>query len=64
MLVGQDHFVEVGRDGDFVVGEIAQPGAAAVDGVGQQRQHIGQRDGDGLQARGGEMQWRRLDSGP
>ena len=48
MLVGQDHFVEIGRDGDFVVGEIAEPGAAAVDGVGQEGQHFGQRDGDGL----------------
>ena len=40
MLVGQNHFVEVGRDADFVGGEITQPGAAAVHGVGQKRQNL------------------------
>src|SRR5262245_34310051 len=51
VLVGQQHFVEVGRDGDLVVFEVAEPGAAAVDGIGQQRQNLGGGNGHAVLTR-------------
>ena len=45
MLVGQDHFVKIRRDGDPVVTEIREPRALALHRVGQQRQDFSQSDG-------------------
>src|SRR6185295_7555186 len=44
VLVGQNHFVQIGRDRDLVVFEVGQPGAFAADRVGQQGENIAQRD--------------------
>lgn len=59
MLVGEDNLVEVGGDLHFVVGEIPQPGAAAGDGIGQQRKDLGQGEPDALAALVGLGQWRQ-----
>lgn len=46
MLIGEDDFVEVGRDFDLFVGEVIQPGSLAADGVGQQGEDFAGRYGD------------------
>ncbi len=48
MLVSQDDFVEVHRDGNFIVSKISKPSAVGFHSVYQQRQHLAERDGNGL----------------
>jgi hypothetical protein len=37
MLVSEDDFVKIARNGDFVVTKVVQPGSAAIGGVRQGR---------------------------
>lgn len=48
MLVSQDDFVKIGRDGHFVVFEVIQPSATAAQGVQQPTENLPQRYGDRL----------------
>lgn len=45
MLIGQQHLVQIGRDGDFVIGEVAKPGSVALNCVGEQRKNLFQWHG-------------------
>ena len=42
MLIGEQHFVQIGGDGDVVVFEICKPGSLGIHGVGQQMHDIAQ----------------------
>ena len=46
VLVGKHHFVQVLRDGDFLILEITHPGSAIVDGIGQPIKDFASRQSD------------------
>src|SRR5579871_4257039 len=52
MLISQNDFVQVGRDGQFVVGEIAQPGSLTAHGLGQERKDLANPHAHGVVRRG------------
>ena len=48
MLVCQNDFMQVGRDGDIVVFEVFDPGAVILDCVGQSAKYLACRNRDRL----------------
>ncbi len=65
VLVGQDQFVEVGGNRDFVVRKITQPSSLTGDSIGKKRKHIRQSQIDGIPFfgfRGFADPWTKVDA--